>query len=1043
MCLKSICKIILILLFLSPVNILSKDNYLYFDHLSTANGLSHDDVFCILQDKQGFMWFGTSDGLNKYDGYHFTVYNKDSTSSPNLTDNHILSMCEDKQGRLWIGTWDGLNVFDVRKNRISHLMNIPDNPNSLAGNWINRIYQDSQGNIWIGTKDNGLSYIDHSLLVFENPDSNLAFINYTYNPTDSTSLAVNNINTICEDSSGYIWIGTQGAGLNKFDPERNSFQRFPYLKYEGIFDPIIRKIWREPGIKNNKLWIATQHTLNEVNATNGQIITHAYDRLVHEGFLGINKIDERTFWLCSQGKGLYVFNKTEGSLNRIESRECNPGRLQHNWIEDIYKDSCGRIWVATLGGGVYKYDRYAHKFPHFQIVVDSPVGRNICVINHLIEDQNSDSSLIWLATPENGLVKFNRETGKAISIAGQGTKIRYNHILQDPELPQIFYTATWGGALIKTDCKTGEVKRLYFHSDFNKLDPNALDEFYNNELSRQVIKDSKGNLWLAAIGGLFKINPKTNHFIVYLPDENNPSSISGRNVTTILEDQSGKIWIGTFENGLNCLDPETELFSHYKHDPQNERSLDQNYIGTLFEDKSGAFWVGTGKMLHRFNQEQNCFERYQEFPGPIMGILEDNQGNFWISTSKGLSKFNPVLKTVRNYEKNDGLQDNRFTIRSAYKSQQGEFFFGGPKGFNAFYPDEIFENPYAPPVVLTDFQIFNQSVKPDNNSPLATIISHTKEISLKHNQSVFSFEFAALNYSAPLKNKFAYQMEGVDPEWVYTDSKRRFATYTQLSPGQYIFKVKASNNDGVWNEEGTSINVIILPAWWQTWWFRTVIFIVLITLIYAIYRFRLNKIIQMERLRVQIASDLHDDIGASLTRIAVHSEIIKSARDNKSIRQSSGRIGTMSREIISTLSDVVWSIDARNDSVGDLLDRMRDFLDTVLPPGSIKIDFRTQGLHFDQKLPQELRQNIYLIFKEAVNNAARHSGGTEIRISLTNGSGAFFMQIADNGSGFTVQKSSAGHHGLDNMRMRAERIGGKLEIETNQGTHITLKTRSI
>ncbi len=829
----------------------TRENYLHFDHLTMEDGLSHDDVFCILQDQQGFMWFGTAHGLNKYDGYSFTVYDRDNTNTPFLTDKYILSMCEDKHGRLWFGSWDGLNFLDLKKNKIFQFKHDPNNPKSLVGNWIKCIYEDSRENIWIGTKDDGLSYLDHALLDFENPDSNLTFINYSYQPDDTTSLVVNNINTICEDSSGYIWIGTQGGGLNRFDPDQKTFKRFCYLKYEGICDPLIRKIWREPDSKINKLWIATQHTLSELNVTKNKTITYPYNPYIHDGFSAIQKINEHTFWLGSPGKGIYILDKNQGSLNRIRGQACNPGSIRHNWITDIYRDKCGRIWIATIGGGIYKYDRYGHKFPLYQIEVESQEGKNICTVNHLIKDRNPDSSLFWLATPENGVVKFNRETGESVSVAGQGTKIRYHCILQDPDQPEIFWITTWGGALKKVNRETGLGKRFHFHDNFDKVDFHKLQTFMNNANSRQVIKDSKGSIWQTALGGLFQINPKTNDYVVYLPDNNNSKSISSRNVTAILEDRSGQIWVGTFDHGLNCLDPETACFTHYKHDPQNEHTLDQDFIGTLFEDKSGTLWIGTGQILHRLNREQNCIDRYREFPGVIKGILEDDQRNLWISTSKGLSRFNPLLKTIRNYDKNDGLQDNRFILRSAYKSQEGELFFGGQKGFNAFYPDDIVENPHAPPVVLTDFQIFNQSVKPGENSPLVSTISQTSEIFLNYDQSVFSFEFAALDYSATLKNQFAYKMEGVDPEWVYTDSKRRFATYTQLSSGQYIFKVKASNNDGVWNEKGTSVKIIILPPWWRTFWaYSAYIFLFLLSLyalrIYDMKRQRLKQQVILE-----------------------------------------------------------------------------------------------------------------------------------------------------------------------------------------------------
>ncbi len=286
-------------------------------------------------------------------------------------------------------------------------------------------------------------------------------------------------------------------------------------------------------------------------------------------------------------------------------------------------------------------------------------------------------------------------------------------------------------------------------------------------------------------------------------------------------------------------------------------------------------------------------------------------------------------------------------------------------------------------------------------------------------------------------------MKGFHDDWIYSGNEHT-ASFTNLDPGNYIFRVKGSNNHGLWNEQGISISIIITPPWWATWWFRIIMFLMFIGIGYSFYRYRVNKLLEMERLRIQIASDLHDDIGSALTRIAVHSEIIQTTTEKEKVSSASKRIGNMSREIITTLSDVVWSIDSRNDTVGDLIDRMRDFLETVFPAGSIHIDFQTKGLHFDQKVEQSLRQNVYLIFKEAVNNAAKHSGADEIRITLVNGDGKFKMEIADNGTGINEEEKQKGHHGIENMELRAKRINGELIINNlEKGTSVTLIAKNI
>jgi two-component sensor histidine kinase len=405
-------------------------------------------------------------------------------------------------------------------------------------------------------------------------------------------------------------------------------------------------------------------------------------------------------------------------------------------------------------------------------------------------------------------------------------------------------------------------------------------------------------------------------------------------------------------------------------------------------------------------------------------------------TYKGLAKFNAKAENFITYPLTGNFMKDEFGIYGYYKARNGNLFLGQAQRFTFFDPLSLTQNHSEYPLLITEVSLFDQPLK------LNTSLSKLPDIELSYRQNMLTINYCALNYHRSGDTRYSYRLIGLEEEWVDAGTNRQ-VTYTYLQPGDYTFEVRAVNFVGRLSEQTASLNIVILPPWWATWWFRSIIVLILIVLFYAIYRMRLSKILQMERMRVQIASDLHDDIGASLTRIAVHSEIIQSTGNSDSIRRSSGRIGVMSREIITTLSDIVWSIDARNDTVGDLLDRMRDFLDTVFPPGSIKIDFQTQGLHLNQKIAQEMRQNVYLIFKEAVNNAARHSDGSEIRIRIINGNGIFQMSIADNGSGFDLNKKTAGHHGLENMRMRAERIGGTLRIESNHGTRIVLETKSI
>jgi hypothetical protein len=464
-------------------------------------------------------------------------------------------------------------------------------------------------------------------------------------------------------------------------------------------------------------------------------------------------------------------------------------------------------------------------------------------------------------------------------------------------------------------------------------------------------------------------------------------------------------------------------------------------VHNFLEDRSNNLWLGTRSGLIKLDRGRKITAHYTQKDGLpsniINSILEDQRGNLWIGTTKGLTKFNPLEHTFRNFDMNDGLPSMAISENAAWYSKNGMLYFGIDKEIVIVNPDNFVENKIIPSVHITSLELLKSKKKVDQ------IFSKFDEIILNYNENDFLIKFVAINYTNSNKNQYAYKLEGLDDNWV-CNNDRRFVSYANVPAGSYKFCIKASNNDGVWNEEGTSLSIIILPPWWATWWFRVIMFITILGIAYSIYRYRLNKVLAMERLRVQIASDLHDDIGSALTRIAVHSEVIGTTTEKSKILRSSKQIGAMSREIITTLSDVVWSIDSRNDTVGDLIDRMRDFLETVFPAGSVRMDFQTKGLHFDQKVNQTLRQNIYLIFKEAVNNAAKHSGADEIKISMINGDGKFKMEIADNGTGIGTVDKHGGHHGIENMQMRAKRIGGELRIDKlDRGTSITLVAKNI
>jgi len=817
---------------------------LKFEHLTVSDGLSQSVVLSILQDSQGFMWFGTEDGLNKYDGYEFTVY-KHETDNPNsLSHNHVWSIHEDDAGILWIGTSKGLNKFDLAQETFVHYQHDDKDINSLSHNDVRAIVEDNTGTLWIGTYGGGLNKFDRKTE---------KFVRYQHDENNPHSLSHNNIywdGGLYVDSTGTLWIGSNEGGLNKFNRDTKTFVRYQHDANDPntLSNNNVSHIYEDHA---GVLWIATSGGgINKFDRDRETFVHYLSDEAVN--CLYQDRTDESTLWIGTDGKGLYQFNlDTETSVN-YQHNISNPESLNNNYIDTIYQDKAGTLWFATWGGGLNKKLDETKQFQHYQHQENNPNSLSGNAVWGIFEDSQG---LLWISTEGNGLNKFDRKTGIVV---------HYKHDENNPnslisndvyniveDTTGILWIDTWAG-LEKFDPKT-EIFVHYQHDNNNK------NSLIHNNLN-YIYQDHTGILWLGTFGyGLDKFDPKTETFVHYEPDKNNPNSLGNDQINDIYEDSKGVLWVGTVA-GLDKFDRETETFVHYQHEDNNPNSLSSGQVYVIYEDSRGILWIGTvGGGLNKFDRASATFSHYfaekQGLPNnTIKDILEDDQGYLWLSTNKGLSKFNPETETFRNYDVEDGLQSNEFFSGSAHKSRTGELMFGGPNGFNIFDPKQIKDNLSIPPVVITDFQIFNEPVSIGGDSLLQQHISFTKQLTLSYKDRVFSFEFVTLNYISPQKNQYAYKMVGVDKDWVYVDSSRRFATYTNLDAGDYVFKVKGSNNDGIWNEEGSSLKITIIPPWWETMVFRGSLLLFLVVLVLGGFRWRIRTIKhQKHQLEVQVA----------------------------------------------------------------------------------------------------------------------------------------------------------------------------------------------
>jgi ligand-binding sensor domain-containing protein/two-component sensor histidine kinase len=1057
---NKIVPFILILGTLLPLNTYSQLNELpdrqsgmNFEHILSDKGLSQNTIHWILQDSKGFIWFATEDGLDKYDAYNFTVYKSNPLDKNSISDNFIWTIYEDKSGTLWIGTNScGLSKFDRQTEKFINYTYNPNDTGSLSNNNVRAVLEDCKGNLWIGTEGGGLNKFDRK----ENK-----FTSYSHNPSDPNSLSNNVVISLYEDKSGFLWLGTE-AGLDKFDPNTGHIinHRFNPKDRNSISNNVVFSMYEDHA---NRFWIGTSNGLNLFNRGNGKFYRYFSNADISSNLDNgrINSMfEDKTgiFWVATGG-GLYQFNvkkKKFISLNQVSSRTTN---LSNNNILSLYEDNSGLIWVGTAEDGIIKYDRERIKFKHY---THNPDNKNSLTYNTVRSIYQDNSGLLWIGTLGGGLNKFDAKNNKFTHFLHQANN---SYSLSNNSVSSIFrdksgtlWVGTWGGGLNKLinslDNSSGNKFICYSH--------NADDLFsLSSNIVQAIYEDSKGRFWIGTGIGLNLLDRKSGKFYHYSNNLMDINSISDNQIQScIKEDRNGNLWVGTW-NGLNKLDlskvpnrpPFNKIvFNRYIHLADNLFSLSDNRVISIYEDKDGTLWFGTyGGGLNKLPVNQQYldsktahFTNYSIKDGLtsniIYCIVGDDEGNLWLSTDNGLSKFNPKTKIFRNYFESDGLQGNQFYWGASYKGNNGELFFGGTNGVTAFNPSSLKDNLYVPPIVLTQFQIFNKPVSIySGGSPLTKSITETKEIKLSYSQNVFSFEFAALDFTAPGKNQYVYMMEGFDKYWIQSGS-RRFVTYTNLDPGEYLFKVNGSNNDGIWNHNGASIKIIILPPFWRTWWFIIITVITLVSLIAFIIIYRVRHLLDIERFRIKLAADLHDNIGSSLTEISILSEVISKKLDSVSedITKSLRMISDSSRNLIDNMSDIVWLVNPKRDSLYDLILRLRDTYTELSSYASIS--FRSENLKTLEKvsLSMEHRQHLYLIFKEGINNCITHSGCTEISLDAFVKGKHLEMILKDNGKGFNANCEYDGN-GLSNIQRRAKAIGGIMNIYSKEGEGTTIQ----
>ena len=785
-----------------------------FRRLSTTDGLSQRRVAQITQDNQGFMWFGTQYGLNRYDGHNFKVFVPDPRKPNSLSGVFISALFKDRDGTLWVGCDRFLNKFEPATETFVRYP-VPN---------VNHISQDTARTLWLAT-DSGLYRLDPATGRIRQ---------YSHNPNDPSSLSSNHVKSSGEDKEGRFWIATS-EGLDEFDRETEKV-----TLHVPVHEPSREMAFYEDRFGVFWIFHASGNGL-EVFDRKTNTLTHYSFReqklaSALTGVMAMLEDQNGTLWVATQGAGLLKFDRNQWRFIRYRNDPADSESLAQDRVISLFADREGSIWAGLDGTGPTRFTTIPPLFEKTPHDFGIPNHKNEGYVEAIYEDRQG---ILWMGTSE-GLNRIDRKAGRYTShrIPRQGVVINAITIRED-RLGDL-WLGTYDQGLLRFDGRTGQFK-TYKHDPAN---PYSL----SNDIVSRLLVDHNGTLWAATWDGLNRFDASSGRFKNYSRDP------QGRNplYLELVEDREGKLWLGTHSSGLQRFDPATGQFTSYEHNINHQGTLSDSRVNSVFFDHTGGMWVGTQNGLDMFEPQTGTFTMYGEQDGMagnvVSCILEDERGRLWMGTNQGISSFDPLTKRFNNYTSADGLPGADLTGWGAcFKSADGKMFFGGFSGATAFYPDKVTDSHYVPPVVLTDFRLSGAPVEVGAGSPLEKSITYANTLTLSHRQNMFSLEFSALSYSNPTTNRYRYKLEGLDSKWHEVGSEQRLVNYTTLPAGIYVFRVQGATSQGPWSEPGAALRIEILPPWWNTWWFRVVCVAVSVTLLWGIYRWRIQQLQRQEK----------------------------------------------------------------------------------------------------------------------------------------------------------------------------------------------------
>lgn len=911
---------------LMPLMLLGQRNVIEFERISIEQGLSQSTIFCIVQDHKGFMWFGTEDGLNRFDGYEFKVFNSDVEKEGTIASNRVIALLVDKNHNLWAGTiGGGLNKFDYKTETFTQYRSNPLDSTSLSNDRIMSLCEDPSGKIWVGTADGGLSLFDPEKETFK------VFMNTPSNPN---LLPDNVIRAILIDSYGDLWAGTN-KGVCMYHPNAGNFLSIPITDRKGT--PynihIIRKIFED---REKNIWIATDEEglIRYVRKEKRfELYTRGGSRrsLAHNSVHDVYQDTGGTIWVATYG-GLQRYAPETNDFETFTTDPTDQRSISSNLVRSIFEDKTGVMWVGTYNDGVNKFSGRNQKFITYRNQPNRPLGISSSTIRSFFED---NEGIVWIATYGHGLVRFDskNETFKSYRNNPLDPKSLSNDnvtaIVNEGD-SKLWVGTTMGLCLF--DKKT-ETFKVYKEDPFN-------GKSLSNNNIRVLFVDRNNDLWLGSSGGgLMKYERETDSFSKYLPDIlNAESTLSQDRVLVIYEDQQKNFWVGTSGEGLNLFTRATGVFKHFKNIPNDPTSISSNRILCIHQDSRGRLWVGTGGGgLNLFDTESQTFKAFRKTDGlpndVIYGILEDSSNNLWLSTNFGLSCFNPDSATpyrFKNYTKSDGLQSNEFAEGAFMKSISGLMYFGGINGFNVFDPTKLTDNPYPPQVYITSITIDEKKTKNANNTRQVLNFIEKDLIVLPYGSNNITIYYTGIHFIAPEKISYKHLLEGFESSWITPLQNQRFATYTNLKPGKYVFRVIAANPDGLWNSEGDSLTVIIKPPYWKTWWFILIMLTLGSGIVIGIVFLREASLIKAKKDLEELVELRTAEITKKNLEMSIQAEKLRQANEeiiatsdvlaqqNKDLQEMNEEVTSQRNELEeqrNSLANLAWELQEKNEEI--------------------------------------------------------------------------------------------------------------------------------